>query len=198
MKLLQSVGDAVASPLKCDNTSERALQTLKPRNVLSRDLHERSSWRHRGDSRWKNIQCSWSSLVWGWNGCGGVHGCDRNRILKVQWCMHQMRFYYISRVTPTILTWLETWTRVPATLAVEVIGRECERWVVPNTTTSDLICLGSVLTHYSRTRYAGSRDKARVWQLEYRNYLWIWRWRAECRQLQEVIWTDNMCNGWDE
>ena len=33
-------GDANASPLTCDNTSERALQMLKPRNVLSRDSHE--------------------------------------------------------------------------------------------------------------------------------------------------------------
>ena len=40
MMLLQSLGDAAASPLTCDNTSERALQTLKPRNVLNRDPHE--------------------------------------------------------------------------------------------------------------------------------------------------------------
>ena len=40
MKLLQSLGDADASPLTWDNTSERALQTLKPRNVLNRDPHE--------------------------------------------------------------------------------------------------------------------------------------------------------------
>ena len=40
MKLLQSLGDADASPLTCDNTSEHALQTLKPRNVLNRDPHE--------------------------------------------------------------------------------------------------------------------------------------------------------------
>ena len=39
MKLLQSLGDANASPLTCDNTSERALQT-KPRNVFNRDPHE--------------------------------------------------------------------------------------------------------------------------------------------------------------
>ena len=37
MKLLQSLGDADASPLTSDNTSERALQTLNPRNVLNRD-----------------------------------------------------------------------------------------------------------------------------------------------------------------
>ena len=37
MKLLQSLADADASPLTGDNASERALQTLKPRNVLNRD-----------------------------------------------------------------------------------------------------------------------------------------------------------------
>ena len=37
MKILQSLGDADASPLTCDNASERALQTWKPRNVLNRD-----------------------------------------------------------------------------------------------------------------------------------------------------------------
>ena len=40
MKLLQSLGDADASPLACDNASERALKMLKPRNVLNRDPHE--------------------------------------------------------------------------------------------------------------------------------------------------------------
>ena len=40
MKLLQSLGDADACPLTCDNTSERALQTLKLRNVLNRDSYE--------------------------------------------------------------------------------------------------------------------------------------------------------------
>ena len=40
MKLLQSLGDADASPLTSDNMSERALQTLKPRNVLNRDPHK--------------------------------------------------------------------------------------------------------------------------------------------------------------
>ena len=40
MKLLQSFGDADASPLTYDNTSEHALQTLKPRNVLNQDPHE--------------------------------------------------------------------------------------------------------------------------------------------------------------
>ena len=40
MKLLQSLRDADASPLTCDNTSERALQTLKSRNVFNRDPHE--------------------------------------------------------------------------------------------------------------------------------------------------------------
>ena len=40
MKLQQSLGDADASPLTCDNASEHALQTLKPRNVLNRDPHE--------------------------------------------------------------------------------------------------------------------------------------------------------------
>ena len=40
MKLLQSLGDADSSPLTCDNMSERALQTLKPRNVLYRYHHE--------------------------------------------------------------------------------------------------------------------------------------------------------------
>ena len=65
---------------------------------------------------------------------------------------------------------------VPATLTVEAIGRERKRWVVPR------ICLVSMRTRYSRTSYEWSRDKARVWQLEYFNYLWIWRHRAECRQ----------------
>ena len=37
-KLLQSLGDAY--PLTRDNTSEHALQTLKPRNVLDRDPDE--------------------------------------------------------------------------------------------------------------------------------------------------------------
>ena len=40
MKLMQSLEDADASPLTCNNMSERALQTLKPRNVLNRDPHE--------------------------------------------------------------------------------------------------------------------------------------------------------------
>ena len=40
MKLLQSLGDADASPLTCYNASERALQTLKSRHVLNRDPHE--------------------------------------------------------------------------------------------------------------------------------------------------------------
>ena len=40
MKFLQSLGDADAFPLTCDNASERALQTLKPRNVLNRDPRE--------------------------------------------------------------------------------------------------------------------------------------------------------------
>ena len=40
MKLLQSLGDADASPLTCDNTYEHALQTLNPRNVLNRFYHE--------------------------------------------------------------------------------------------------------------------------------------------------------------
>ena len=48
MKLLQSPGDTDASPLTCDNTSERALQTLKPRNVVNRDP--------RGPS-WRNNLC---------------------------------------------------------------------------------------------------------------------------------------------
>ena len=40
MKLLQSLGDADASPLTCDNASECTLQTLKPRNVFHLDPHE--------------------------------------------------------------------------------------------------------------------------------------------------------------
>ena len=40
MNPLQSLGDADVSPLLCDNASERALQTLKLRNVLNRDPHE--------------------------------------------------------------------------------------------------------------------------------------------------------------
>ena len=39
MKLLQSIGDADATSLTCNNKSERVLQTLKPRNVLNRDPH---------------------------------------------------------------------------------------------------------------------------------------------------------------
>ena len=90
MKLLQSLGDANASPLTCDNTSERALQTLKPRNVLNLDLRG-SSWRNRCDNRREKRR--WSSLVWRWDECGGVHGCDGKRTLKVQSCVHQMRVY---------------------------------------------------------------------------------------------------------
>ena len=40
MKHLQSLGDADASPLTCDNTSKHALQMLKPKNVLNRDPDE--------------------------------------------------------------------------------------------------------------------------------------------------------------
>ena len=40
MKLLQILEDANASPLICDNASERGLQTLKPKNVLNRDPDE--------------------------------------------------------------------------------------------------------------------------------------------------------------
>ena len=40
MKLMQSFGGADAFPLTYDNTSECALQTLKPRNVLNRYFHE--------------------------------------------------------------------------------------------------------------------------------------------------------------
>ena len=40
MKILQSLGNADASPLTCENTSERALQTLKPRKVLNWDPRE--------------------------------------------------------------------------------------------------------------------------------------------------------------
>ena len=136
MKLLQTHGDADASPLTCDNTSERAWQTLKPRNVLNRDLSRGSSWLNRGDSRWENRQCSWSSLVWCWDEWGGVYGCDRNRILKAQRCVHQMSL--LSRVTPRIVTWLQTWTRVPAILTVEVIERERHYPVITNTIASDL------------------------------------------------------------
>ena len=39
-KLLQSLGDADASPLTCDNACERALQSLKPGNVPSQDPQE--------------------------------------------------------------------------------------------------------------------------------------------------------------
>ena len=94
MKLLHSLGDADAYPLICDNTSERALQTLKPRNVLRSSSG--SSWRNRGDSQRENrhlfLEQS-SSLVWSWDGYGRVLGCDRNRILKVQSCVHQMIVY---------------------------------------------------------------------------------------------------------
>ena len=38
MKLLQSLGDADASPLTCDKMSECALQTLKPTNVEMRQV----------------------------------------------------------------------------------------------------------------------------------------------------------------
>ena len=40
MKLLESLRDADESPLTYDNASKRALQTLKPRNVLKQDPHE--------------------------------------------------------------------------------------------------------------------------------------------------------------
>ena len=40
IKLLRSLGDADATPLTCDNTSERGLQTLKSRNVLNRYTHD--------------------------------------------------------------------------------------------------------------------------------------------------------------
>ena len=40
MKPLQSLGDADVSPLTRDKMSERALQTLTPRNVLNQDPHE--------------------------------------------------------------------------------------------------------------------------------------------------------------
>ena len=40
VKLLQSLGDADASLLTCDDTSKHALQTLELRNVLDRDPHE--------------------------------------------------------------------------------------------------------------------------------------------------------------
>ena len=40
MKLLQGLGDADAFPSTCDNTRERALQTLKSKNMLNRDPHE--------------------------------------------------------------------------------------------------------------------------------------------------------------
>ena len=84
----------------------------------------------------------------------------------------------LPRITPRILNWLETWTRVPATLTVEVIGRE-RTWTLGSAKHD---CLSSVLTRYSTTRYGWSRDKARVWQLECRNYLWIWRHRGDCHQ----------------
>ena len=54
MKLLQSLGDTDASPLTCDNTSEHALQTLRPRNILNWDPSRGSSCRNRGDSRREN------------------------------------------------------------------------------------------------------------------------------------------------
>ena len=40
MKLMTILGDTDAYPLTCDNTKKRALQTLKPRNVVNGDLHE--------------------------------------------------------------------------------------------------------------------------------------------------------------
>ena len=36
MKLMHILGDTETSQLTCDNASERALQTLKPKNVLNR------------------------------------------------------------------------------------------------------------------------------------------------------------------
>ena len=63
MKLLQSLGDADASPLTCDNVSERALQTLKPRNVLNRDSNEGRVGVIEATARRENRQCSWSSSV---------------------------------------------------------------------------------------------------------------------------------------
>ena len=57
MKLLQSLGDADASPLTRDNTSKRALQTLKPRNVHNRDPHKGrvSVIEARADERTGNV-----------------------------------------------------------------------------------------------------------------------------------------------
>ena len=64
MKLLQSLGDADASPFTCDNTSERALHTLKPRNILNRDPHEGRVGviEATADERIGNV-LSWSSQV---------------------------------------------------------------------------------------------------------------------------------------
>ena len=59
--LLQSFGDADASPSTCDNRSDRALQTFKPRNVLNRDPSEGRLDVIEATSRRENRQCSWSS-----------------------------------------------------------------------------------------------------------------------------------------
>ena len=58
MKLLQSLADADASQLKCDNKSERSLQTLKSGNVLNRDPHGGRVGVIEATRR-ENRQCSW-------------------------------------------------------------------------------------------------------------------------------------------
>ena len=49
-----------------------------------------------------------------------------------------------------------------------------------NTIASDLSGLSANPLYQNQD--GESNDKARVWQLEYHNYLWIWRHKAECRQ----------------
>ena len=69
MKLLQILGDADSSPLTCDNTNERALQTLKPRNVINRDPHEgrvgviESTANNRTGNVPKAVKCEFGTIV---------------------------------------------------------------------------------------------------------------------------------------
>ena len=136
MKLLQSLGDADASPLTCDNICERALQTLKPRNVLNQDPQ---GWvgliEATADKRTGNVLGVVFCEV-------GTDVAECTDVIETGfWKCRDVRINesLLSRITSSILTWLETWTRVLATLTVEVIGRERERWVVPSTIASDFI-----------------------------------------------------------
>ena len=59
------------------------------RETFLTEIPRGSNLHNRGDSRRENRKCSWNSRVWDWDGCGGMHGYERNRILKVLKCAHQ-------------------------------------------------------------------------------------------------------------